>query len=92
MPAVEGPIRISSVLGEPRESLARHVFVGGNAHMLRLLNRFRDELGVTAPAAELEATARATVRQLQQDTATLSVSRSRSWTPAGSPSTCRSPT
>lgn len=74
MPAAAGPIRISSVLGEQRDSLARHVFVGGNAHMLRLLNRFRDELGVTAPSAELEATARATVRQLQQDTATLQVS------------------
>jgi hypothetical protein len=42
--------------------------------MLRLLNRYRSELGVTAPSAELEATASATVRQLQQDTATLSVS------------------
>ena len=74
MPAAAGPIRISSVLGEERDSLARHVFVGGNAHMLRLLNRFRTELGVTAPAAELEATARATERQLQQDTATVRVS------------------
>jgi hypothetical protein len=74
MPAAAGPIRISSVLGEQRESLARHVFVGGNAHMLGVLNRFRDELGVTAPSAELEATARATVRQLQEDTATLQVS------------------
>ena len=73
MPAAAGPIRISSVLGKLRERLARHVFLGGNAHMLRLLNRFRNELGVTAPAAELEATARATVRQLQEDTATLRV-------------------
>ena len=74
MPTVAGPIRISSVLGEQRDSLARHTFVGGNAHMLRLLDRFRAELGVTAPSAELQATARATVRQLQQDTATLQVS------------------
>ena len=50
--------------------LARHTFVGGNAFMLRLMNRFRDELGVEATPAELEATARATVRQLEQDTAT----------------------
>jgi hypothetical protein len=74
MPSVAGPIRISSVLGDERDSLARHAFVGGNAHMLRLMNRFRNELGVTAPPAELEATARATVRQLQQDTATIRVS------------------
>ncbi len=50
MPSVAGPIRIASVLGDQRDSLARHTFVGGNAHMLRLLNRFRNELGVTAPA------------------------------------------
>lgn len=74
MPSVDGPIRIASVLGDQRDSLARHTFVGGNAHMLRLLNRFRDELGVTAPAAEIESMARATVRQLQQDTATITVS------------------
>ena len=74
MPQVAGPIRIASVLGDQRDSLARHTFVGGNAHMLRLLNRFRDELGVTAPAPELEATIRATIRQLQQDTATIRVS------------------
>ena len=45
--------------------------------MLRLLNRFRADLGVAASAAELEATARATVRQLQQDTATVSLSEPR---------------
>ena len=42
--------------------------------MLRILNRYRSELGVTAGAAELEATAGATERQLQQDTATVSIS------------------
>lgn len=73
MPAAPGPIRIASVLGEPRDTLAKHVFVGGNAHMVRLLNRYRTELGVGASSSELEATARATVRQLQQDTATVSV-------------------
>jgi mono/diheme cytochrome c family protein len=74
MPQVAGPIRIASVLGDQRDSLARHTFVGGNAHMLRLLNRFRNQLGVTAPSSEIEATARATVRQLQQDTATIRIS------------------
>ena len=74
MPAAAGPVRISSVLGDARDTLARHVFVGGNAFMLRMLNRYRAELGVTALSSELEATARATERQLQQDTATLSIS------------------
>lgn len=73
MPRAAGPVRIASVLGDARDSLARHVFVGGNAFMLRLLNRYRDELGVTALPAELEATAQATIRQLQQDTADLAI-------------------
>jgi hypothetical protein len=75
MPSVAGPVRIASVLGEERESLSRHVFVGGNAFMLRLMNRFRSELGIGATPQELEATARATERQLQQDTATVVIER-----------------
>jgi hypothetical protein len=74
MPAARGPIRSSSVLGDARDTLARHVFIGGNAHMIRLLNRYRTELGVAALPHELEATAVATVRQLQHDTATLTLS------------------
>jgi hypothetical protein len=73
MPPAQGPVRIASVLGDDRERLARHTFVGGNAFMLRLMNRYRLELGMEATSAELEATARATVRQLEQDTATVTV-------------------
>ena len=77
MPRAKGPVRLSSVLGDERETLARHGFVGGNAHMLRILNRYRGQLGVTAMPQELEATAAATVRQLQQETAEVSVSAPR---------------
>ena len=42
MPRADGPIRVSSVLGAERDGLSRHAFVGGNAFMLRLMNRFRD--------------------------------------------------
>ena len=66
---------IASVLGEPRERLARHTFLGGNFFMLRMLNRFRASLGVTAPAQELDAAARATLRQLESDTATVTITR-----------------
>lgn len=75
MPAAAGPVRAASVLGDSRDSLARHVFVGGNAYMVRLLNRYRHELGVVALPAELEATANATIRQLQRDTAELTLSK-----------------
>jgi hypothetical protein len=73
MPRVAGPVRVASVLGDGRDGLSRHGFVGGNAHMLRMLNRFRGDLGVAAEPQELEAMAAATIRQLQQDTATLSI-------------------
>jgi hypothetical protein len=75
MPSAPGPVRVASVLGEARDSLARHTFVGGNAFMLRLMNRYRSELDVKATASELEATARATIRQLETDTATVAIER-----------------
>jgi hypothetical protein len=77
MPPVVEPTPIASVLGEPREGLSRHTFLGGNVFMLRLLNRHRHDLGVTAPARELEAAAMATERQLRADTATLRIDDAR---------------
>ena len=74
MPRVAGPVRASSVLGAARDEMAQHVFVGGNAFMVRMLNRYRNELGVAALPSELDATARATIRQLQGETATLAIS------------------
>lgn len=75
MPPVETPTRVTSVFGEPRERLGRHTFLGGNFMMLRLLNRHRAELGVVALPQELEAAARATTRQLEADTAAVSITR-----------------
>lgn len=74
MPRVTGPVRISSVLGVERDQLAQHVMVGGNAFMLRLFNRYRNELGIAALPAELDAMARATLEQLAENTATVSIS------------------
>src|SRR5688572_4766120 len=74
MPEVQS-VPIASVLGEPRERLAQHTFLGGNFFMLRMLNRFRAALGVTAPSAELDAAARATLRQLESDTAEIAITR-----------------
>ncbi len=77
MPAAKGPVRAASVLGDERESLSRHLFVGGNAFMVRMLSRYRAELGVSALPGELEATATATIRQLQEETAQVRVSTPR---------------
>jgi hypothetical protein len=72
MPEVPEPTAIASVLGEPRQGLSRHTFVGGNFFMLRLLNRYRADLGVAALPGELDASARATTLQLQSSTAAVS--------------------
>jgi hypothetical protein len=73
MPAVAGPLRVASVLGDMRDEMRRHTFVGGNFLMLRILNRFRGELGVTALPQELDASANRTIRQLEEDTASLAI-------------------
>jgi len=75
MPEVKEKTRISSVFGDYRDGLHRHLFVGGNAFVVRMLNRYRAELGVTALPSELEATAKATIRQLQEETATIAIAR-----------------
>ena len=77
MPEVAEPTRISSVLGEARTGVSRHTFVGGNAFMLRMLDRFRADLRVEALPAELDAMARVTVRQLQTTTAEIAVAGAR---------------
>ena len=75
MPVVEGQTAISSVLGTPRTEVSRHVFQGGNFFMLRMLNRYRDELGVEALPNELEASAIRTENHLKSSSARLSVVR-----------------
>ncbi len=71
MPEVSRPTPVTSVLGEAREGLSRHGFLGGNAFVLRMLARYRDALGVRALPIELETAASATERQLRHDTASV---------------------
>ena len=75
MPAVDEEMPIASVLGQPRKGLARHVFVGGNAFMLRMLNRYRRELGVVALPHELAASIARTSASLTSSTAAVSIDR-----------------
>ena len=80
---------IASVLGEPREQLARHTFLGGNFFMLRMLNRFRGDARRHGARPELEAAAQATLRQLRP-TPRASRSREPRWPTAGSTPTSSS--
>jgi len=71
MPVVEAAVPISATLGQPRNGVAQHVFVGGNAYMLRLMNGFRGDLGIVAEPQELEASALRTEQFLKTRTAQL---------------------
>jgi len=74
MPAVVGPVPISSVLPQPRPALATHAFRGGNAFMLRLLGQHAATLNVQARTYVLAAAAMSTQTHLEQESADLSVS------------------
>jgi hypothetical protein len=69
MPVVDEEVALSQVLGQPRAGVSRHTFLGGNFFMMRMLNRYRADLGVRATPAEMEAAIGRTVTHLQSDTA-----------------------
>ncbi|OFV91789.1 MAG: hypothetical protein A3H95_02385 [Acidobacteria bacterium RIFCSPLOWO2_02_FULL_64_15] len=75
MPVVEEDTPAASVLGPPRAGVSRHTFIGGNFFMLRMLNRYRAELGVTALPQELDAAARRTIENLQSQTVSVAIER-----------------
>ncbi len=73
MPVVKEDTPISKVLGEPRTGVSRHIFIGGNFFMQRMLNRYRADLSVGALPDELSAAAERTVAHLQSQTAKVAV-------------------
>ncbi len=73
MPVVSGEAPITSVLSQPHPGVARHVFVGGNFFMQRLLNRYRDDLSVAALPGELDSAALRTVAHLQSEAAQIAI-------------------
>src|SRR5499425_820459 len=75
MPVVEEMVRVTNTMGRYRDGMARHIFVGGNFFMQRMLNKYRDELGVAALPEEFGAAATRTVEQLKSKTAQISIDR-----------------
>jgi hypothetical protein len=73
MPVVTEPVPVSSVLGDPRTEVSRHAFRGGNFFMMRMLNRYRAELGVAALPQDFEAAVRETIDHLQAESASISI-------------------
>lgn len=77
MPLVGEDVPVTSILGKARPDVSRHQFQGGNFFMMRLLDRYRGELGVTALPQELALAAELTEIHLQEATVAVSVSGAR---------------
>lgn len=73
MPEAEGGVRIATTSDFPRSPFSQHIFVGGNAYMLEVLETFGDLLGVTASPEQFEATRERTLEQLQSRTASVTI-------------------
>jgi hypothetical protein len=73
MPLAGEDVPVTSVLGRPRPEVSRHQFQGGNFFMMRLLDRYRGELGVSALPQEMTLAAERTERHLREATAEVAV-------------------
>jgi len=73
MPPAEGGVVLSTTGGEPRAPFYRHLFVGGNTYVLRLLRKFGEEIGVTASSDHFERKIQDTLNQLQHNAARLEI-------------------
>jgi hypothetical protein len=73
MPVVSEPVPVTRVLGEAREEVNRHIFLGGNFFVLGMLNRYRNELGVQALPTEMDRAQRRTIEHLRADAARVEV-------------------
>jgi hypothetical protein len=77
MKAVAEPMTIANILGPQREGVRLHDFRGSNFFMPRILNKYRDELGVTALPQELDAAAALAEEFLRAEAATVSIASPR---------------
>lgn len=77
MPLVGEDVPVTSVLGRARPEVSRHQFRGGNFFMMRMLDRYRGELGVVALPQELQLAAERTEAHLREGTVALSLSDAR---------------
>ncbi len=71
MPRARGKVQLSVTGGPMREPFFQHLFVGGNAYMLRIFQAAGDELAATATGDMFAAKEQATLQQLQGSTASL---------------------
>jgi mono/diheme cytochrome c family protein len=75
MPDAEGGVSIASTSVNTRSPFARHVFPGANPYVLRILQAFGDEIGVTAEPEHFQESIDAGLDLLGEQTATLLVEK-----------------
>jgi len=73
MTQVNGEAPITSIHPQNHDGVFRHIFVGGNATLLRMLKDHASELGVIATSDELEAEARRSEALLAHESANVEV-------------------
>ena len=73
MPAVDEMAPITSVFGRPREGSSRHIFLGANFLLQRMLYKFGGDLRAAAPPQELNTAAERTVNNLQTKAARIAI-------------------
>ncbi len=71
MPQAEGRVKISITGGPPISPFHQHIFVGGNAYMLKILQAFGDEMAVTASSAQFQDKQEQVAAQLSGRTASV---------------------
>jgi hypothetical protein len=71
MPPAEGRVKISITGGPPISPVHQHIFVGGNAYMLQILQAFGDEMAVTASSAQFQDKQEQVAGQLSGRTASV---------------------
>jgi mono/diheme cytochrome c family protein len=73
MPEAQGGVKVATTSTDLRSPFAQHTFLGGNAYILRVLQAYGEELGVTASHAQFQQEIDLTLEQLQSGTATLAL-------------------
>ena len=73
MPDAEGGVSIASSSVNPRSPFARHIFPGANPYILKMLQTFGDELGVTAEDEHFQESIEAGLALLGSQTAEIGV-------------------
>ena len=77
MPQAQGSVKLSITGGPPRSPYYQHIFVGGNAFMLRMLQQNGQALQVSAAPEHFDASIARTEQQLSTKTATLTLDQAR---------------